>query len=209
MPFLDESRWYEIYDDPRASSAPRPGIFLDRDGVVIEEKHYLQHPDEVEVYPGVAETLASLSRARVSVVLVTNQAGIGRGLFQWDQYHLVHARMLELLGIPRPFAAVYANSYRPEEIGAEWRKPKPGMFLQAAADLNISLGESIMVGDKLVDLMAAGRAGIARLVHVRSGHGEEERPAVTRECPQAEQIDSLAQLDISRYGLGVPGTLRT
>jgi len=198
MPFLDEWRWYEIHEDPRASSAPRPGVFLDRDGVVIEEKHYLQDPDEVEVYPGVAETLAALSRARVPVVLVTNQAGIGRGMFQWEQYHLVHQRMLELLCVPQPFAAVYANSYSPAEIGAEWRKPAAGMFLQAAADLNISLGESIMVGDKLVDLLAAARAGISRLVHVRSGHGEVERPAVTRECPQAELIDSLAQLDISR-----------
>ena len=202
MPFLDEWRWYEIHADPAASSAPRPGVFLDRDGVVIEEKIYLRDPDQVAVYPGVAETLASLSRAGLPVVLVTNQAGIGRGLFQWEQYHLVHNRMLELLGIARPFAGVYANSYGPADSGAEWRKPQPGMFLQAAADLNISLGDSIMVGDKLVDLLAAAQSGISTLVHVRSGHGEAERPAVLRECPQADLIDSLADLDVSRYGLG-------
>lgn len=206
MPFLDESRWYEIHEDHGASSAPRPGVFLDRDGVVIEEKHYLQDPGDVELYPGVADVLASLAQTGVPVVLVTNQAGIGRGMFRWDQYHLVHNRMLELLGIPRPFAAVYANAYAPGDAGAEWRKPEPGMFLRAAEDLNISLGESVMVGDKLVDLEAAARAGISGLVHVRSGHGEEERPAITREYPQAELIDSLAQLDVSRYGLRVPTT---
>ena len=191
MPLLDENRWFEIYDKSRYSSAETPAIFLDRDGVIIEEKHYLQDPEQVELYPGVAEKLEYLCRLKLPIVVVTNQSGIGQGLFGWAQYSLVHQRILDLLKMDQPLAAVYANAHHPTETEASWRKPNPGMILQAAADLNICLESSVMVGDKWVDLDAAVRAGIKHLVHVETGHGVRERPTVIRHCPGVELIDSL------------------
>jgi D-glycero-D-manno-heptose 1,7-bisphosphate phosphatase len=133
---------------------------------------------------------------------VTNQSGIGRGFFTWQDYLAVHMRMLELLAIDRPFAAVYANAYRPDEEGdvsRSWRKPNPGMLFQAASDLDLCLESSVMIGDKLVDLQAADRAGVRQLIHVLSGHGATERPKIVRAFPAAELADSLADVALHRF----------
>ena len=196
MPFLDESRWFEFYEKPVQSRTKTPAIFLDRDGVVIVEKHYLRDPEQVEMYPGVWEMLKSLHEFKVPIVLVTNQSGIGQKLFGWPEYDLVHRRMLGLLKMDRPFAAAYANAYHPADTEASWRKPNPGMILQAAADLNICLESSVMVGDKCVDIEAATRAGVKHLIHVKTGHGADERQNVSRNFPQVELIDSLAKLNL-------------
>lgn len=194
MPFLDAARWYEIHDAPLESLRERAAVFLDRDGVVIEEKHYLGDPDQVNILPGAAELLKFVRSCGVPVVLITNQSGIGNGYFTWDDYHQVQKRIVDLLGIERPFTAVYANSYASRESSASWRKPNPGMFLQAAIDLHLNLSASMMVGDKLVDIAAADDAGVKRLVHVRTGHGVGEREKVAATYPQAELLDSLADL---------------
>ena len=196
MPFIDSKRWFEVHPQYSSRRNATPAIFLDRDGVIIVEKNYLRDPDQVELLPGVFEKLESFIKADLPIVVVTNQSGIGRGFFGWDEYHAVHQRMLDLLGLPQTFAAVYANSYLPGESGSAWRKPNPGMIRQAAEDLNLSLESSIMVGDKLDDLKAGSSAGIKRLVHVRTGHGSEERATVLKDCPEAETIESLAQLVI-------------
>jgi D-glycero-D-manno-heptose 1,7-bisphosphate phosphatase len=196
MPFLDEQRWCEIHDEPNYSSTKTPAIFLDRDGVIIVEKHYLQDPEQVEIYPGVAKKLEALRQLKVPIMIVTNQSGIGQGFFGWAEYNMVHQRMLDLLGMGQLFSAVYANAHHPAETEALWRKPNPGMILQAAADMNICLESSVMVGDKWVDLKAATQAGIKHLVHVKTGHGASERPVVLKHCPQAVLINSLADLSL-------------
>lgn len=196
MPLLDQKCWFEIYDEPRYSSSTTPAIFLDRDGVIIVEKHYLQDPEQVELYPGVPEKLEALRQTKLPIVIVTNQSGIGQGLFGWTEYSLVHQRILDLLDMDQPFTAVYANAHHPSETEAAWRKPNPGMILRAASDLNICLESSVMVGDKWVDLAAADRAGIEYLVHVRTGHGIDERPTVISDYPQADLINSLAHLNL-------------
>lgn len=196
MQFLDSERCFEISNSPDHSAAQVPAIFLDRDGVIIEDKHYLRDPEKVELIPGVAEKIRSLRNVGVPLVIVTNQSGIGQGMYGWDEYEAVHKRMIELLAVEQPFTAVYANAYPPTEAQAEWRKPNPGMFLQAASDLNLCLESSVMIGDKLVDLKAAERAGIKRLVHVMTGHGVTERRKVVAAYPQAELFESLADVDI-------------
>ncbi len=173
-----------------------PAVFLDRDGVIIAEKHYISDPDQVAVLPGVSEKLAEIRDLNIPIIVLTNQSAIGQGLFGWDSYDRVNSRILEILGIEAPFTAVYANSYPPSAGTEQWRKPNPGMFIQAALDLNLDLSSSLMVGDKWVDLEAASRAGVGRLVHVLTGHGIRERAKVLESFPQASIIDSLAQLDI-------------
>ena len=146
--------------------------------------------------PGTREKLAEINSLKVPIILVTNQSGIGRGMFAWSDYDRVHARIMELLGGLTPFAAIYANSYTPFDDSGDWRKPMPGMFVQAAADLNIDLASSLMVGDKCIDLEAATSAGVGHLAHVLTGHGSSERSRVIESFPQAVLVDSLGDLDV-------------
>jgi D-glycero-D-manno-heptose 1,7-bisphosphate phosphatase len=199
MPFLDNQRWYELGSAARMPTPGSPAIFLDRDGVIIEEKHYLRDPAQVELCPGAAQKIRALKQLGLPIVVVTNQSGIGQGLFGWPEYLQVHQRMLDLLETGDLFAAVYANGHTSAESDAAWRKPNPGMLLQAASDLRISLEHSVMVGDKLVDLQAGQRAGVRHLVQVKTGHGVAERPKVLREYPTAHLTDTLADVDFDLF----------
>ena len=156
----------------------RPALFLDRDGVLIEDKHYICDPEDVQLCAGAINLLAQAKSNQWPVVVVTNQSGISRGLFDWNDYESVTQRLLHLLGPKIPLSAIYANGHGPNANLNSWRKPSPGMFLAAAKDLNIDLSRSILVGDRLTDLQAGASAGLPLLIHVLTGHGKEERTAV-------------------------------
>jgi D-glycero-D-manno-heptose 1,7-bisphosphate phosphatase len=162
----------------RQSTIPRPALFLDRDGVVIEDCHHLSNPNQVTLLPGARELLRHANATGWPVVLITNQSGIARGLFDWDAYELVTDRLLELLGPDAPIAAIYANGHGPDAPATSWRKPSPAMLLAAGQELNLDLGGSLLIGDRLSDLQAGAAAGLAWLGHVLSGHGQHERPRV-------------------------------
>ena len=155
-----------------------PALFLDRDGVVIEDCHYLSDPDKVRLCLGARDLINQAYRKGIPVVLITNQSGIGRGLFKWDDFEKVNERMQDLLGSNSPLAAIYANGYGPDAPCDSWRKPSPEMLLQAAIDLNLDLQNSIIVGDRLTDLQAGASAGVAFAFHVLTGHGSDERNSV-------------------------------
>jgi D-glycero-D-manno-heptose 1,7-bisphosphate phosphatase len=209
MPFIDDHRWFDIRVGDAGPGSKRPAVFLDRDGVVIDEKHYIRNPADVDVLPGVREKIAEIRKLKVPIILVTNQSGIGRGLFEWADYHRVHERIVEVLGDPEAFEAVYANSYLPDQVPSDWRKPNPGMFLQAAKDLNVDLASSLMVGDKTIDLEAAHSAGVGHLVHVLTGHGKSQRTAVKNSFSQAVLIDSLADLSLEQVLPPLPNSTVT
>ena len=158
--------------------APRPALFLDRDGVLIEDRHHLSDPAQVAICPGVENLLALAHQHSLAVVVVTNQSGIARGFFDWDTYERVTDRLLALLGPNAPIAAIYANGHGPDAPSSSWRKPSPAMLQAAAADLNLDLSRSLLIGDRLTDLQAGARAGLPLLWHVLTGHGVQERPAV-------------------------------
>lgn len=155
----------------------RDALFLDRDGTLIEEVNYLASPEQVRLIPGAAVAVRKLNAAGVPVVVVTNQAGVARGYFPEERVGEVHAHLSELLAIEG--ANVDAYYYCPHHgtagigeyrIDCECRKPKPGMLLKAAGDLNLDLSRSWMIGDKLDDLRAGAAAG-CRTVLVRTGYG--------------------------------------
>ena len=156
-----------------------PALFLDRDGVLIEDKHFLCKPQDVEFCLGAKSLVKRAKQFGWPVVLITNQSGIARGLFDWDAYELVTDRLLELLGPDAPIAAIYANGYGPDAPATSWRKPSPAMLLAAGHELNLDLNRSLLIGDRLSDLQAGAAAGLAWLGHVFSGHGQRERPRVT------------------------------
>ena len=178
-PLNADGVWCEIL----TMRAPgRPALFLDRDGAVVEETEYLCRVEDVIMIPGAAETIAAANKRGVAVVMVTNQAGIGRGHYGWAELKPCSKRLSRFwLPKARGIDAVYACAASPEGQGAyahpnhPARKPNPGMLLQAAADLAIDLKQSWLVGDKAIDVEAAKRAGIAGALQVATGYGNAER----------------------------------
>jgi D-glycero-D-manno-heptose 1,7-bisphosphate phosphatase len=157
----------------------RPAVFLDRDGVVIEDAHYLADPAQVRLLPGAAEAIARLNRLGIPVIVATNQAGVAHGLFPESCVAAVHRRLDELLA--EHDAHVDRYDYCPHHPAAKvpkyrvvcaCRKPSPGMLLRAAEECGIDLGRSYLLGDKLSDLEAGRRAG-CRVLLVRTGYGAE------------------------------------
>lgn len=161
----------------------QPAVFLDRDGVVIEDSHYLGDVRRVQLIPGSAEAIAALNRAGWPVVIVTNQSGVGRGLFTEADVEDIHSHITELLwGYGAKVDAFHYCPHHPEaEVPAyrkacACRKPQPGMLVQAAEDLGLDLAASWMIGDRVTDLEAGAAVG-CRTVLLRSGYGTKVNPA--------------------------------
>jgi D-glycero-D-manno-heptose 1,7-bisphosphate phosphatase len=162
-----------------------PALFLDRDGTLIEERHYLRDPSEVHLLPGAAATVAAANQRGLAVVVVTNQSGIGRGLLSWQDFARVEARLAALLsagaaGLDLVLACPFhpaAAPYRVEEHPC--RKPRPGMLLRAAELLDLDLAGSWIVGDKASDLAAGKAAGLAGGLLVETGYGRTEKAAAS------------------------------
>jgi D-glycero-D-manno-heptose 1,7-bisphosphate phosphatase len=150
-------------------------VFVDRDGTVIEEIGYQSDPDMVRVIPGVGAALARLNELGIPVVVISNQAGVARGLFTAEDLDIVHERFVELLAAEGAYVdAAYYCPHHPEfDVECDCRKPKPGLLLKASEDLGIELGRSYMVGDRLIDVQA-GKAAGASAVFVLTGYGRRE-----------------------------------
>ncbi|WP_291271388.1 HAD family hydrolase [Geothrix sp.] len=157
----------------------KPAIFLDRDGTLNEEVDYLSDPEQLVMIPGAAAAVARLNARGIPVVVVTNQSGIGRGRYGWDDFAAVMSRMGTLLAQENGrIDAVYASPHHEQGQGAyavadhPERKPNPGMLVRAAEELGLDLARSWMVGDKGIDLEAGRRAG-CRVALVRTGYGAQ------------------------------------
>ena len=156
---------------------PKPAIFLDRDGTLNEEVDFLCDPEHLVLIPGAAAAVARLNAIGVPVVVVTNQSGIGRGKYGWEDFAAVMSRMETLLARENAWIdAVYASPHH-EDAQGEYavadhpdRKPNPGMLMRAAEEHGLDLSRSWMVGDKDIDLEAGRRAG-CRVALVRTGYG--------------------------------------
>ena len=175
---------------------PQPALFLDRDGVLIEDRHDLRDPGQVELCPGALPLVTHANQQDSPVVVITNQSGIARGYFDWDAYERVTDRLLSLLGPNAPLAAIYANGHGPDAPSNSWRKPSPAMLLAASKELNLDLSRSLLIGDRLSDLEAGARAGLSWLVHVLSGHGAEERAAAEQWGGRARTENQTCELTL-------------
>jgi D-glycero-D-manno-heptose 1,7-bisphosphate phosphatase len=139
-------------------------VFLDRDGTLMADPGYPSQPEQVQVLDGVKEGLVSLRSAGFKLVIVTNQSGIGRGFFTETDFWSVNARLETLLELGQ-FSATYFCADHPERASGR-RKPAPGMLLEAAEDLKISLRDSFMIGDKESDIEAGLDAGVKAAVWI-------------------------------------------
>lgn len=148
-------------------------VFLDRDGTVIVDKHYLADPAGVELLPHAAEGMAALAAAGMRLFVVTNQSGIGRGYFTEAAYHACHAaleRCLHEAGV-----SIEGTAFCPHgpEDECECRKPRVGMWRALAEEFGLIPANAAMVGDKMDDILFGRAAGFPLTVLVLTGKGEK------------------------------------
>jgi len=168
-------------------------LFLDRDGVINHEINYLYRREDVRWVEGIVPLCLTAQSLGYKLVVVTNQAGIARGYYTEQDFHDLMAWMrTELAARGVTLDAVYFSPYHPEGLGEYKRehpdrKPGPGMMLRAAADLDLDLGHSILVGDRCSDIGAANAAGLRQAFLLA---GTEKSP-----CPgNAIAVNSLAEV---------------
>jgi D-glycero-D-manno-heptose 1,7-bisphosphate phosphatase len=146
-------------------------VFLDRDGTLIEDKDYLHRPEEVIIYPGVGLALKRLQNAGFKLFIVTNQSGVGRGMFPIEDVHNVHEHLCrELAKDGVRIEKIYIAPEAPD-APSRGRKPSPQFLLDARDEAGIDLAQSYMVGDKLIDLECGRNAGLKKSILVRTGYG--------------------------------------
>ena len=145
-----------------------PAVFLDRDGVLITDSGYPHLEEHLVLIPGAADAVRRLNALGYLVVIVTNQSGVARGLFSFEQMEGFNALLVRrLAGKGARIGAVYACPFHNEAEDPRWlhpdhpdRKPNPGMILRAIADHDIDPARSFLIGDRQSDLDAARRAGL-------------------------------------------------
>ena len=180
------------------SVSKRPALFLDRDGVVNVDRGFVARREDFVWQDGIFD-LVRLGWARGYVpVIVTNQSGIGRGLYTAEDYEALNRWMLEEFDKQfAPIARVYHCPYHPEAVvpalkaAHPWRKPAPGMLLAAAADLDLDLAQSILVGDRWSDIGAGMAAGVGSNILV--GEGECRPSEVGAEPIRCRSIVEVVQ----------------
>jgi D-glycero-D-manno-heptose 1,7-bisphosphate phosphatase len=155
----------------------RPAVFLDRDGTLLEEAGYLDRLERLVFFPFAIDAVRLLNRAGLPVVIITNQSGIGRGLYEEAFVHETHAAMTErLTAAGARIDAYYYCPHHPEATvdryrqQCECRKPGAGLLRSAARDLDLDAARSFVIGDKWTDVQAGIAAG-ARGILVRTGYG--------------------------------------
>jgi D-glycero-D-manno-heptose 1,7-bisphosphate phosphatase len=192
-----------------ATRGLRPAVFLDRDGTLIHDRHYLSDPAGVALLPGAGEAVARLNRAGRFVVLVTNQSGIGRGWFSEDDYRAVHRRLRELLaGRGARLDADYHCPLSPDapDPGA-MRKPGAGMFLRAAREHGLDLAASWYVGDRDRDVAPARALG-GRAVLVRGAQTEADAGGADGSIASVASLADAVDLILADGTAGGPTSAR-
>ncbi len=161
-------------------------LFLDRDDVIVRNVPYNKDPEKVILMPGICELINRAHENNELVIICSNQSGIGRGLVSNEEYKLVHQRMLKLLSsvgawVDDCFWSSYIEGsvLKDTALYPQMRKPRPGMFVEAARKWSIDLSNSRMIGDSATDLMAAYHAGVQKLYLLASEKLEDEKKYLT------------------------------
>ncbi|HVR70029.1 MAG TPA: HAD family hydrolase [Vicinamibacteria bacterium] len=182
-------------------TAPRPAIFLDRDGTLAHEVGYVNHPSRFRLYPWAADAVRLINRAGLLAVVVTNQAGVARGYFPESLIGEVHGRLRAAMdaGGARLDGIYYCPHHPdvgepPYRLDCDCRKPRPGLLKRAAAELGADLSRSFVVGDRHGDLALAWAVG-ARGVLVKTGYGLGELVHLSSRWPRPPDIVAEHALD--------------
>jgi D-glycero-D-manno-heptose 1,7-bisphosphate phosphatase len=169
-------------------------VFLDRDGTLIVEKNYLHRPEDVELFPGAGAALKKLADAGFKLLIVTNQSGIGRGYFTLADAERVNERVSrEFARDGVRFGKTCIAPEAPDQP-SRVRKPSPQFLFDARDEFDLSLAESFMVGDKLIDLECGWNAGVKKSILVRTGYGAEAERDNAEQTKRAAVVDGLAEM---------------
>jgi len=165
----------------------KQAIFMDRDGTLIEEITYLNHFDQVKIYPEALRAVSQINQSGSLAVIATNQSAVARGLLSENDLEKIHNLInLEFQKYGAHIDAFYYCPHHPKAGNGSYtktcdcRKPKPGMLLRAAHELDIQLNKSYMLGDKLDDVETGKRAGCQSIL-VKTGYGNEATSLYNKE----------------------------
>ena len=174
------------------SPVAHAAAFLDRDGTIIDDAHYIADPDLVRLRPGAADAIARLNSAGIPVIVITNQSGIARGMFSRADYERVASRMVELLANEHAHIdATYVCPHHPDFGGAcDCRKPATLLFQRAAVEHTIDLARSTYVGDRWRDVAPGIALGGRPILIVDDDTRSDERGRAVRHG--VEVVTSLA-----------------
>lgn len=189
----------------RGARGVAPAAFVDRDGTIIQDPGYLSDPEGIRFVPGAVEALGMLQRAGLRLILVTNQAGVARGLFTEADVRKVNERLRALLAEAGVHLdGMYYCPHHPEYGSGEYRrdcdarKPGPGMVYQALRDLDLDLARSVVIGDHVSDVSLPASFPGMRGILVLTGHGRgqwEKIQAGALACPAHVAEDLGAAVD--------------
>jgi histidinol-phosphate phosphatase family protein len=159
------------------NNTKKPAAFLDRDGTLIFDKNYLSSPQQVKLYSYTAESINKLRKAGFKIIVVTNQSGIGRGMFTLKDLKKVNKKFTDILKAQG--AKIDALYFCPhtDEDRCSCRKPAAGMVLQAAKEHNIDLERSYTVGDSVRDYLLGYNSG-GKGIMVLTGHGRKQQKKI-------------------------------
>ncbi|UCH93316.1 MAG: HAD family hydrolase, partial [Candidatus Aminicenantes bacterium] len=162
-------------------------IFLDRDGTIIEEKGYICHLAQSEIFPFAYEAVRMMNENHFKVIVITNQSAVARGICTGEQVENLHLTIQkEFLKRQAVIDRFYYCPYHTDGVieafkkDHPWRKPAPGMILQAAKDFDINLSQSYMIGDDLIDIQVGKNAG-CQTVLVLTGKGRQTKKKLEKE----------------------------
>jgi len=171
--------------------------FIDRDGTMVLDKHYLADPRGLDVIPTVPEGIKKLNDANVPVIVITNQSGIARGKFDEATLELIHQRLFEILEDSGAIVnGIYYCPHMPN-AGCDCRKPKPGMLLRAKNEHGFDLRKSYVIGDRMLDIEMAHNVGAIGVLVPEPGdqyHVDSEIEA-SKEMPDMKKATFLEAVD--------------
>ena len=175
----------------RPQRTMKRGVFLDRDGVLNEEKQYLHRVVDFVLLPGVMSALGRLSAFGFQLFVVTNQSGIGRGYFSLEDVEKLHAHLRAQLSRERiSLRKIYLAPEAPDQP-SHGRKPSPQFLFDARDEFGVDLAHSFMIGDKLTDLECGWNAGVQNSILVRTGYGRYTESENTGQLERAVVVDDL------------------
>ena len=179
-------------------------MFLDRDGTLIEERHYLARAEGVTLLPATARGLRLLNDAGLGLAVLTNQSGLSRGYFDAPALNAIHERLRRLLAVEGVrLAGIYVCPHAPGD-GCGCRKPKTGLALRAASELKFDPATSFMIGDKPCDIELGRRLGATTFL-VRTGYGSRAEREGLRADYIVDDLLAAAHIILESMKGGTPG----
>jgi D-glycero-D-manno-heptose 1,7-bisphosphate phosphatase len=176
----------------------KPALFLDRDGTIVKEHEYLHKPNNVRLNQNIGSLINACNLINIPVIEITNQSGIGRGYYNWNDFikteqEIRKVLLLENAKIDMLCACAFHNDAigKYKIVNHSWRKPNAGMLIEAKKSLNIDLNKSWIIGDSLSDIKAGVNAGIKGGVYLNAAN----KNYLSESNFILEYTDSLASLN--------------